>query len=118
MFYRQRVVIVGRYLSTRWFVGSVARIAYGLPGQAAAACPYCGSGQMIESEETEGLVDPQAIAIMQVDEREAASKIIEWLGKGWTVPDDLKKSAQKSLLRPAYYPFWTFDGTLDHPLVM
>jgi DNA-directed RNA polymerase subunit RPC12/RpoP len=83
------------------------------PGQAAAECPYCGSGQMIESEETEGLVDPQAIAVMQVNEREAGGKIIEWLGKGWTVPDDLKESAQKSRLRPAYYPFWTFDGTLD-----
>jgi len=83
------------------------------PGQAAAECPYCGSRQMIESEETEGLVDPQAIAIMQLNEREASGKITEWLGKGWTVPDDLKESAQKSLLRPAYYPFWTFDGTLD-----
>jgi DNA-directed RNA polymerase subunit RPC12/RpoP len=82
-------------------------------GQAAAECPYCGSGQLIESNETKGLVDPQAIAIMQIDEREATQKISEWLGKGWTKPDDLKESAQKSLLRPAYYPFWTFDGTLD-----
>jgi DNA-directed RNA polymerase subunit RPC12/RpoP len=83
------------------------------PGQAAAQCPYCGSGQLMESQETEGLVDPQAIAIMQVNEKEATRKIIEWLGKGWTAPDDLKGSARKSLLRPAYYPFWTFDGTLD-----
>jgi len=82
-------------------------------GQAAADCPYCGSGQLIESDETKGLVDPQAIAIMQVDERGATQKIFEWLGKGWTKPDDLKELAQKSILRPAYYPFWTFDGTLD-----
>jgi DNA-directed RNA polymerase subunit RPC12/RpoP len=83
------------------------------PGQAAAECPYCGSRQLIESQETEGLVDPQAIAVMQVDEKQAATNILEWLGKGWTVPDDLKDSARKTLLRPAYYPFWTFDGTLD-----
>ena len=83
------------------------------PGQAAARCPYCGSSQLMESQETEGLVDPQAIAIMQFDEASATQTIIEWLSKGWTAPDDLKKSARKSNLRPAYYPFWTFDGTLD-----
>jgi len=83
------------------------------PGQAAAECPYCGSRHLIESQDTEGLVDPQAIAVMQVDEKQAANNIIEWLGKGWTVPDDLRDSARKTLLRPAYYPFWTFDGTMD-----
>jgi hypothetical protein len=68
---------------------------------------------LIDSEETQGLVDPHAIAVMQVNERQATEKVVAWLGKGWTVPDDLKESAQKSLLRPAYYPFWTFDGTLE-----
>jgi len=37
----------------------------------------------------------------------------DWLGKGWFTPDDLSESAQKTALRPAYYPFWTFDGTLE-----
>jgi len=83
------------------------------PEQVAAACPYCGSSHLIESDETEGLVDPQAIAIMQVDEREAVNTIIEWLEKGLMIPNDLKKSAQRTHLRPAYYPFWTFDGTMD-----
>jgi hypothetical protein len=83
------------------------------PGQAAAGCPYCGSHQLIESHETEGLVDPQALAIMQIDEAEATQRVVAWLVKGWTVPDDLKKSASKTRLRPAYYPFWTFDGTLE-----
>jgi len=83
------------------------------PGQSAAGCPYCGSHQLIQSQETEGLVDPQAIAIMQIDEKEAAHRIVDWLGEGWTTPDDLKASARKSTLRPAYYPFWTFDGTVE-----
>jgi DNA-directed RNA polymerase subunit RPC12/RpoP len=83
------------------------------PGQAAAECPYCGSRQLIESDETEGLVDPNAIAIMQFDEKAATEKVTDWLGKGWTAPDDLKESAKRALLRPAYYPFWTFDGTFE-----
>ena len=83
------------------------------PGQAAAECPYCGSRQLLESEETEGLVDPHGIAVMKVDESQAMENILQWLGKGWTAPDDLKEAARKSLLRPAYYPFWTFDGTAE-----
>jgi len=83
------------------------------PGQKSIRCPYCGSDHLIESLETAELVDPQAICIMKIDEGEAASRAVEWLGRGWTTPDDLKESSQKSLLRPAYYPFWTFDGTLD-----
>jgi DNA-directed RNA polymerase subunit RPC12/RpoP len=83
------------------------------PGQSAAACPYCGSHQLIESHETSDLVDPQALGIMQIDEKEATRRVVAWLGKGWTVPDDLKKSASKTRLRPAYFPFWTFDGTLE-----
>lgn len=82
-------------------------------GQTAVECPYCGSRQLLQSEAIEDLIDPQGIAIMQVDEKQAAEKIVQWLGRGWTTPDDFKESAWQSLLRPAYYPFWTFDGTLE-----
>ena len=83
------------------------------PGQTAVECPYCGSRQLLKSKDTEELLDPQGIAIMQIDEDLAAKNIVDWLGKGWTAPDDLQDSARKSLLRSAYYPFWTFDGTLE-----
>jgi DNA-directed RNA polymerase subunit RPC12/RpoP len=82
-------------------------------GQTAAECPYCGSRQLLESEETQGLVDPHGIAIMKVNESQAMESVLQWLGKGWTVPDDLMEAARRSLLRSAYYPFWTFDGTAE-----
>ncbi len=82
-------------------------------GQRATRCPYCGSNQMIESQETANLVDPHAIGMMKIDERAAFEHIKTWLGKGWFTPDDLTASAKKIALRPAYYPFWTFDGTLE-----
>jgi DNA-directed RNA polymerase subunit RPC12/RpoP len=83
------------------------------PGQIASLCPYCGSSQMIESSEFSELVDPHSIAPAQFTGEEAANHVRQWLGRGWFIPDDLKNLAQTSQLRPAYYPFWTFDGTLQ-----
>jgi DNA-directed RNA polymerase subunit RPC12/RpoP len=83
------------------------------PEEKAVKCPYCGSHQLISSAETEALVDPQAIAIMQLDEDEAIRRVQAWFGRGWFAPDDLTKAAKKRILHPAYYPFWTFDGTLE-----
>jgi DNA-directed RNA polymerase subunit RPC12/RpoP len=83
------------------------------PGQKALECPYCGSRQMIASVETELLIDPQAIAVMQIDEKEAIRRVQSWFGRGWFAPDNLTKAAKKRILHPAYYPFWTFDGTLE-----
>lgn len=83
------------------------------PGQKTLECPYCASHQLIASAETEDLVDPQAIAVMQIEEKEAVRLVQKWFGQGWFAPDDLNKAAQKHILHPAYYPFWTFDGTLE-----
>ncbi|MEA2008357.1 MAG: hypothetical protein U9O54_04495, partial [Chloroflexota bacterium] len=82
-------------------------------GQRATHCPYCGSNQLIEAEETLNLVDPQVIGVMEIKEREAIELTNAWLGKGWFAPDDLSTSAKQTRLHSAYYPFWTFDGTLE-----
>ena len=82
-------------------------------GQKAGECPYCGSRRLIESAETVELVEPQVIALAQFDEQKAIRRLREWLGRGWFTPGDLRKLARTSSLRPAYYPFWTFDGTLE-----
>lgn len=82
-------------------------------GQRATHCPYCGSNQLIETKEKINLVDPQVIGVMEIQEKEAVERTNAWLGKGWFSPDDLLASSQKTRLHPAYYPFWTFDGTLE-----
>ncbi len=84
-------------------------------GQRALRCPFCGSNQLIESQETKNLVDPQVIGPIEIDQKQALHLAEEWLGKGWFTPDDLSTSisAQETALRPAYYPFWTFDGILE-----
>jgi DNA-directed RNA polymerase subunit RPC12/RpoP len=83
------------------------------PGQSSAECPYCGSRRLVESEESTELVDPQVIGLAKFDEKQAARRLRAWLGRGWFAPDDLRKLALTASLRRAYYPFWTFDGTLQ-----
>ncbi len=76
----------------------------------ATTCPHCGSAQLIESEESTELLQPNAIAPPKISLQQTAALVHQWLGKGLFVPDDLRKLAQPSALRPVYYPFWTFDG--------
>jgi DNA-directed RNA polymerase subunit RPC12/RpoP len=81
--------------------------------QTAGECPYCGSRQVIASVESQELVAPQVIAPAALERGKVERIIRDWLGQGWFIPDDLRKLARSSALRPAYYPFWTFDGTLE-----
>jgi DNA-directed RNA polymerase subunit RPC12/RpoP len=85
------------------------------PGQTADRCPYCGSNRFVRSADTAELVDPQVVALFRTDAQQAAKKVKEWFGKGLAVPDDLIDRAGSLQLKPAYYPFWTFDGTLEIP---
>jgi DNA-directed RNA polymerase subunit RPC12/RpoP len=83
------------------------------PGQQADHCPYCGSTRLVLSSEKVELLEPQAIALFKVSEQAALSQVRSWLIKGLFAPDDLVAKAGQIKLRPAYYPFWTFDGTLE-----
>ena len=83
------------------------------PPVKADRCPYCGSNRLIESSETSELVDPQVIALIKIDEEEAYARVRKWLKKGFFSPGDLALRAGGLRLRPAFYPVWTFDGTLE-----
>ena len=83
------------------------------PGLKTNQCPYCGSNQLVVSPEHEDLVEPQLIALMQVDEKQALQHAKGWLNKGFFSPDSLAAAARTLQLRPGYYSFWTFDGILE-----
>ncbi len=82
-------------------------------GERVKRCPYCGSQHLISSTETEELLDPQSIALMQIDQQEAVRRVKQWLFSGSFIPDDLRRNVRSSTIRAAYYPFWIFDGTLE-----
>jgi hypothetical protein len=52
---------------------------------------------------------------MKVNEAKASEQAKKWLGSGLFAPDDLGRATKKLIVRPAYYPFWTFNGTLEIP---
>ena len=83
------------------------------PGVKTQTCPYCGSHQFVDSKQLQALVAPQVIGLFEIQEAEADKKLREWLNEGFFSPDDLSNDAGNFQLRPAYYPFWTFDGGVE-----
>jgi predicted RNA-binding Zn-ribbon protein involved in translation (DUF1610 family) len=81
--------------------------------QKSGQCPYCGHSHLVDSKELRELLDPQAVALFKLKEKGALKRAREWLNSGLFAPDDLGEGAKGLELRPAYYPFWTFDGTIE-----
>ncbi len=83
-------------------------------GTVSDACPYCGAHQWLESDETKALLDPQVVIPFRLSKAQAEGTLKDWLAQSdWFSPDDLLTLGQRAELRPAYHPFWTFDGTLE-----
>jgi DNA-directed RNA polymerase subunit RPC12/RpoP len=82
-------------------------------GEKTISCPYCGSNQIIESEETQELIDPQFIGLMAVEEEQIPELVRKWLKQGMYTPDDLSQAIKHLEFRQAYYPFWLFSGSLE-----
>ncbi len=83
------------------------------PEEKSTQCPFCGSNQMIASNEAGEMIDPQVIALMKVDRQQAGLQVRKWLGSGLFIPDDLVNTIQHLRLLPAYYSCWTYDGTIE-----
>jgi hypothetical protein len=85
------------------------------PERQADHCPYCGSNRFVVTPQAEEYLDPNVIGLMKIDEQAARSNTAAWLGSGHLSPDDFASHAGSLQLEAAYYPFWTFDGTLEVP---
>jgi hypothetical protein len=85
------------------------------PERKADHCPYCGSNRFILAPQAEEFLDPNVIGLLKVDADEARQRVKAWLGSGLLSPDDLILKAGNLQLEAAYYPFWTFNGTLELP---
>ncbi len=83
------------------------------PGHRSGRCPYCGTNRMIQSAEVDELIDPHSIALFEINRKRAEELARAWLDQGFFAPDDLAGRAREVRLRPAYYSFWTFDGSLE-----
>jgi DNA-directed RNA polymerase subunit RPC12/RpoP len=85
------------------------------PGQTTDYCSYCGMNRFVMSTTLTELVDPQVIVVFRIELAEAEKRVKAWFRKGMFAPDNLMARASRLQLRPAYIPFWIFDGTLEMP---
>ena len=76
-------------------------------------CPYCGSHQLSNTDETKDLIDPHVIVLVEIDHKEAIKRLRNWMGKGMLTVDNLVSACKKISLKPAYYSCWTFDGIYE-----
>jgi DNA-directed RNA polymerase subunit RPC12/RpoP len=84
-------------------------------GQRTDECAYCGSNRIVQSAHQAELIAPQAVVLIKLDEGQVLAQVTKFLSQGWLSPDDLVRHTEAIHLRPAYYPFWTFSGTLEIP---
>ncbi len=84
-------------------------------GERSIQCPYCGSSQVLRANPQADLIEPHLVGIMKVNETQALAFAKLWLGRGFFSPDNLMASSVLISLRPGYYSFWTFDGSIEIP---
>jgi len=73
------------------------------------ACPFCGSTQVVESQQSCPLVAAGVVPFV-VGQEQAARRLREWLGQSWWRPGDLLQQAAVVSMKAVYLPFWVFSG--------
>ena len=74
-----------------------------------AACPFCGSQQVVERKGDVDRILPQAVVPFAVTLEDAKRRWREWLGHGIFRPRRLREVASGEALKGVYLPYWTFD---------
>lgn len=75
----------------------------------ASSCPYCESPLVSETSTLPSIV-PDSIIPFQFDERTAESKFIDNVKKKFFVPSKFKKLKTQKVIRPLYFPAFSFDA--------
>ncbi|MBP5343096.1 hypothetical protein J6Y73_04150 [bacterium] len=78
-------------------------------GEVAKSCPFCGTTNVIESEEIPGL-KPNGIVPFSIEKDEASSNILLWAKKKFFAPKAFKESATPEELSGVYSPTFSFDA--------
>lgn len=74
-------------------------------------CPYCGSPLQREKIHRGGFrIAVDAVLPFKIDDRDAKTKIAEWVKSRWFAPNKFKKRGAQGKINGVYLPFWTFDS--------
>lgn len=80
-------------------------------GQMSSLCPFCGSNQIVLSQQISG-IKPHRIIPFKVDKTQVRERYNKWLKRKIFVPRKVKKQIPNCQLNGVYLPVWTFDSTV------
>lgn len=78
-------------------------------GEVAAACPFCSTPHVVESDELPG-IKPQAVYPFALTKQNALEKAKKWARSMLFAPSKFKKNLQRGQISGVYQPCFTFDS--------
>ena len=76
----------------------------------AAECPFCAT-PVVTDTGTHRHIKPRGLLPFELDESNARTELIRWLGSLWFAPNGLTEYARKGRkMNGIYVPYWTFDA--------
>ncbi len=80
------------------------------PNTHAAECPFCAT-PVVTDTGMDRQIKPKALLPFALSEKEARSKMTDWLGRLWFAPNGLQDYARKGRkMQGIYVPYWTYDA--------
>ena len=78
------------------------------PNVTAGVCPFCG-GAIVATGSSKKAIRPGALLPFKVTHNQAAESFRTWVNSLWFAPNALKTQAERSVIKGAYVPAWTYD---------
>lgn len=78
----------------------------------AKECPFCGTTNIVQSEELPGL-RPNAVVPFRISNEAAASGVRKWINKRIFSPGKFRRSAKPEKIKAVYMPSFTFDSRTE-----
>ena len=75
----------------------------------ASECPYCGSNQVMEANDSKTLA-PGGVVPFAITNEVASANFKKWIGNKFFCPKLAKQSAKPDAFTGIYLPYWTFDS--------
>jgi len=82
------------------------------PDVTAGVCAFCGAG-IVATGSTKKAIRPQGVLPFKVKQNEAGELFRRWVAGRWFAPNRLKQDAERSAIRGAYVPAWTYDADTE-----
>jgi DNA-directed RNA polymerase subunit RPC12/RpoP len=78
------------------------------PNVTASLCPFCGNG-IVATASTKKAIRPKGVLPFHVTHNQASDLFRTWVTSLWFAPNALRRDAERSAIRGAYIPAWTYD---------